>query len=117
MPEFPGAEHWAELRSRRPLSDDQFAALDVPDGGSSRGMLLAIDGAGDLHLMIPLRAPALAEDPADLNGIKVRRRPMGDELVLDLISPPSNERVFTAMCAEIIEAVGSRRREPSAATA
>ncbi|GAA4003916.1 PD-(D/E)XK motif protein [Sphingomonas humi] len=94
-----------------------MAVLDVPDGGADRGMLLAIDGSGDLHLLIRLTAPASAEDPPDLNGIRVRRRLIDESSFLDLIAPASNERVFSGMCSEVIEAVAVRGREPAAATA
>lgn len=117
MPEFPGPEHWIDLRLRKPPSDDQLAVLDVPDGEAGRGMLLAIDGGGDFHLLIPLVAPASAEDPPDLNGIRVRRRSIGESFYLDLIAPASNERVFSGMCGEVINAVAVRGREPAAATA
>jgi len=117
MPEFPGPEHWTDLRSRKPPSDDQMAVLDVPDGGADRGMLLAIDGGGDLHLLIPLIASASAGVPPDLNGIRVRRRLIEETSFLDLIAPASNERVFSGMCGEVIDAVAVRGREPAAATA
>jgi hypothetical protein len=117
VPEFPTAQHWAELRSRRPQSDDQLATLQVPFDGAETAMLLAIDSAGELHLLIPLSADAPPTEPPDLNGLRVRRRVLESGTYLDLVASPSHEHVFSPVCREVIDAVQSRRREPVAAVA
>lgn len=110
-------EHWAQLRSRRPLSEDAFATLPIVVDGAATQLAMAMDQAGHLHLLIPVDHGPTGGAPPDLNGLKVRYRQLQTGNVLDLSAPPSHEGVFNPFSIEIVDAVVSQMREPWKAVA
>src|SRR5688572_27442870 len=101
MLDAPTPALWAELRAKRPISEDALATIPVKVGNRDTDSSLGIDQAGHLHLLIPvIRGPRDAKPP-DLNGLKFRHRHTELGQYLDLISHPSHERVFTPVCKEI----------------
>jgi hypothetical protein len=117
MADAPTPGQWADLRGRRPAGEDDLVILPVASEGRETPLAIAVDHAGNLHLLIPVqRGPATAM-PADLNGLRLRHRHLETGQMLDLLSLPSHERVFTPFCRELIEAVVIQRRDPWAAAA
>lgn len=115
MTDMPSQEHWAQLRARRPSYERELATEEIKVDGCATGILMAVDQQTDLHLLVPVIGPPTTQEPADLNGLKVRHRitPAGD--YLGLVASAAHEHVFTPVCKEVIEAVHTRRRDPWAA--
>lgn len=110
-------ERWALLRQDRPNGEDALTTMPVRHAGGETHLLLAIDQPGNLHLLIPVNSVPRDTPPADLNGLRVRRRELEIGLVLDLSAPPSHEPVFTPFCQAIIKAIVEDERDPFKAVA
>lgn len=111
-------ELWRTLRADRPVGVDQVRSEPLLLEGQSTGVSLAVDSAGDLHLLAPVDTPPGRPLPPDVNGLRLREGRLGDQLCLDLCSPAAHERMFATLCEELVEAVLVQRREPwSAASA
>ncbi len=117
MLEGPTPRQWAELRAKRPVSEDALATIPIRADGTDTPLAMAMDQAGQLHLLIPIQGGPKEPKPPDLNGLRIRHRHMDTGQFLDLIANPSHERVFTPVCREVVEAVLVQRREPWAAVA
>jgi hypothetical protein len=108
-------ESWHRLRSARPVGEDQVAFAPVVFGGTDSPIELAVDTAGDLHLLVPTAGPATRALPPDFNGLKLRQGRMGHGDCLDLCSPAAHEAMFATLCSELISAILVEQREPWAA--
>ncbi|MDW3681602.1 PD-(D/E)XK motif protein [Cupriavidus sp. CV2] len=117
MADGPTPQQWAKLRTMRPQSEDALATLPITADGGDTPLSIAMDQAGNLHLLIPVQSGPAGAQPSDLNGLKVRHRSLDRGEVLDLSAPPSHEQVFTPFCKEIVDAVVAQRREPWKAVA
>lgn len=115
MVDCPGPEHWAQLRAARPVFEDALATMPLTVGGAETRLSMAMDGPGHLHLLIPVERGSAGPTPTDLNGLRVRRRPLETGEVIDLSAPSSHERVFTPFCRDVVNAVVIQRRDPWAA--
>lgn len=111
------ADHWTQLRSMRPQSEDALATLQIAVDASGATLSAAIDHGGYLHLLIDAAHGPDSEPLPDLNGLRVRHRRLALGDVLDLSAHPSHERVFTPFCVEIIDAVVREARDPWKAVA
>lgn len=109
--------HWAQLRSKRPQSEDAMATMPISVDGIEIHLSMAMDQAGHLHLLVPVDHGPAMPAPSDLNGLKVRHRHLEIGEVLDLSAPPSHEQVFTPFCREIVDAIVVQQREPWKAVA
>jgi hypothetical protein len=79
--------------------------------GEKTALSIAIDAAGNLHLLAPvLGGPAIAMPP-DLKGLKVRHRILETGEFLDLVATPSYEQVFNPVCKDVIDAIVRDRRD------
>jgi len=117
MADCPTSAQWAELRARKPIAEDALATLPIMSEGIETSLLMAMDIAGDLHLLIPVhRGPTGARTP-DLNGLRVRHRLLETGEFIDLTATPSHEQVFNPVCEDVITAVWSERRDPWSAVA
>jgi hypothetical protein len=112
MAERPTSAVWAELRSRRPITEDALATTAITAGGIDTPLLLAIDVAGSLHLLIPVDHGPTGTRLPDLNGLKVRHRRLEIGEFLDLVAAPAHEQVFTPVCTDIIHAIIEEQRSP-----
>jgi hypothetical protein len=117
MADGPSSEQWAELRARKPVAEDALTTIPITAGGIETPLLMAMDVAGNLHLLIPVRGGPKGARPPDLNGLKVRHRLLEIGGVLDLVATPSHEQVFNPVCEDVIYAVCGDHREPWAAVA
>ena len=117
MIEALGAQHWAELRAIRPISDGVLATQPLIVGGRETEVLLGMDQASHLHLLLPIAKGNEGVRLPDLNGLRVRHRYLETGQYLDMDAHPSHERVFTPVCKEVAEAVLINAREPWAAVA
>lgn len=117
MAEGPTSTQWAQLRSRRPVSDGALSTIHIASDGVDTRLLMAIDSAGDLHLLIPVEKGPVNPKPPDLNGLRIRHHRLETGEFLDLIANPSHEKVFNPVCEEVIRAVLVERREPWSAVA
>ena len=111
-------ERWRRLRTDRPVGVDQVQSEPLEIDGRTTGLSLAVDVAGDLHLLAPVAAGPARPLPPDVNGLRLREGRLGDQLCLDLCSPAAHERMFASVCEELVDAVAVQQREPwSAASA
>jgi len=78
---------------------------------------IAMDVAGNLHLLIPVQRGPTGPKPPDLNGLKVRHRRLESGEFLDLVSSPSHEQVFNPVCKDILDAILVDQRDPWSAVA
>lgn len=117
MADGPTPQQWADLRVLRPQGEDALAITPITANGSDTPLAMAMDYAGNLHLLIPVQYGPSDIPPPDLNGLKVRHRCLESGNVLDLSAPSSHERVFTPFCQEIVDAVVAQGREPWKAVA
>jgi len=117
MADGPTAAQWAALRTRRPATEDALTTVPVTLGATETPLAIAMDMAGNLHLLIPVLHGPLGQNPPDLNGLKVRHRYLESGDFLDLIASPSHEKVFTAVCKDVVDAVLDEQREPWSAVA
>lgn len=113
MIDTPSAEKWLELRRQRPSVG--LVRQPVLADGAPTGCWLAVDPAGDLCLLVPLKAdpPPL---PPDLNGVSLRCLVASGELFLSLAAKFSHEGLFSALCAQILRAIVIQRRDPALAS-
>lgn len=113
MVEGPTPEMWAALRARRPSYDDAIETVPVSDQAGADGMYFGVSQTGELHLLLPVESPAPEAKPSDLRGLRVRQRTLASSgLYLDLISAPCHERMFSPLCAEILQFVTEQGRRP-----
>lgn len=117
MVDCPAPEHWAQLRAARPVFDDALATMPLTIHGAHTALSMAMDRSGYLHLLIPVDRGSSGPTPADLNGLRVRHRPLTTGEVIDLSAPSSHEPVFTPFCREVVNAVVVQRRDPWATVA
>ncbi len=117
MGDGPTPAQWAELRTRRPASDDALTTMSITSEGINTPLLMAVDVAGNLHLLIPVLRGPTGPKPPDLNGLKVRHRRLELGEFLDLVASPSHEQVFNPVCKDIVDAILIEQREPWAAVA
>jgi hypothetical protein len=117
MADGPTAAQWAELRTQRPVSEDALTTIPITADTVETPLSMAMDMAGNLHLLIPVLHGPTAQNPPDLNGLKVRHRHLESGDFLDLIATPSHEKVFTAVCKDVVDAVLDEQREPWSAVA
>ena len=117
MADGPTPLQWAELRTKRPSSEDTLVTTPITVDGAETPLLMAMDQPGCLHLLIPVRHGPEGQKPSDLNGLQVRHRRLDIGQVLDLLAPPSHEQVFTPFCRDVVDTVVGQRREPWAAVA
>lgn len=111
------SDHWASLRARRPRHEDAYALIPIVVDGLATRLSMAMDQAGDLHMLIAVDSGPTDAQPPDLCGLKVRHRRLTTGDVLDLSAPSSHEKVFTPFCREVAKAVVGEKREPWAAVA
>ena len=112
MTDGPSQEIWAQLRAQRPSYEGAIVTREVSVEGYATGILMAVDQQSDLHLLIPVTGRPATQEPADLNGLRVRHRVMADGEYLGLVASAAHEHVFTPVCLEIIEAVRVHQRNP-----
>lgn len=117
MADGPSSAQWADLRAQRPVSEDALITSPITSAGSETQLLVAMDMAGDLHLLISVRRGPAGALPPDLNGLKVRHRFLETGEYLDLVASPSHEQVFNPVCADVINAILDERRDPWSAVA
>lgn len=117
MADGPTSTQWAELRARRPIADDALTTIPISSEGTETPLLMAIDMAGNLHLLIPVQCGPTGAKPPDLNGLKVRHRLLQTGGFLDLIANASHEQVFNPVCRDVINAVLGEYRDPWLAVA
>ncbi|WP_035356798.1 PD-(D/E)XK motif protein [Edaphobacter aggregans] len=117
MADGPTREQWAELRTRRPVSDDALSTIPITSDGIETQLFMAMDIAGNLHLLIPVQRGPIDSKPPDLNGLKVRHRRLETGEFLDLVASPSHEQVFTPVCKDVLTAVLVEQRDPWMAVA
>src|SRR5258708_39304462 len=102
MAESPSTAHWSQLRATRPVTEDSLATLPIDCGGVVTGLSMAMDVAGNLHLLIPVQGGPSSAMPPDLNGLKVRHRRLETGEFLDLIANASHAKVFNPVCRDVI---------------
>ena len=85
MTDGPTPAQWAELRTRRPSSDDALTTMAITTDGVETPLSMAMDVAGNLHLLIPVRRGPVGPKPPDLNGLKVRHRRLETGEFLDTL--------------------------------
>jgi hypothetical protein len=113
MIDVPNPKVWTELRGRRPAYHDALETSPVRADGSDTGLLYGIDYQGDLHLLIPVTGGPASAKPPDLRGLRVRHRYVSDSReYLDLATSPAHERIFSPLCADVLDAVLAQRRQP-----
>ena len=117
MADGPTSAQWAELRTRKPVAEDALATIPITSEGTETSLVMAMDIAGNLHLLIPVHRGPKGAMPPDLNGLKVRHRLLGQGEVLDLAATPSHEQVFNPVCEDVIKAVWGDHRDPWSAVA
>ena len=117
MTDGPTPQQWAELRAKRPVSEDSLSTIPLQADGQGTPLSMAMDQEGHLHLLISVQRGPTGPQPPDLNGLKVRHRYLDTGQFLDLIADPAYERVFTPVCKEVTEAVLVQRRDPWSAVA
>jgi hypothetical protein len=113
----PTSAQWAQLRARKPVSEDALTTIPITVGGTETPLLMAMDITGNLHLLIPVHDGPTGAKPTDLNGLKVRHRLLEMGQFLDLVATPSHEQVFNPVCGDVINAVWSDNRDPWGAVA
>jgi hypothetical protein len=113
----PTPAQWAELRTRRPPSDNALSTVPITTDGVETPLSMAMDVAGNLHLLIPVRRGPAGPKPPDLNGLKVRHRRLETGEYLDLVASPSHEQVFNPVCKDILDAILIGQRDPWSAVA
>lgn len=106
---------WRDLRAQRTLGEDLIATTPVARDGRETGLELAVDAAGDLHLLARVEGAAERNLPPDYNSLRLRQVHMAGEEWLDLHSPAAHETMFAALCGQFIEAVLADQRDPWAA--
>lgn len=112
MLDVPSTEKWATLRRKRPLAEDALSVIELTSSLAARKIQMAMDNAGDLHLLIAVDHGPQDFCPQDLNGLRVRYRKLESGEVLDLVASPPYEAVFNAVCVDVIEAVDENNRDP-----
>ena len=117
MADGPTSAQWAELRTRKPIADDALTTTPIALEGTETPLLMAMDVAGNLHLLIPVHRGPTGAKPPDLNGLKVRHRVLETGEFLDLAATPSHEQVFNPVCEDVINAVWDDHRDPWSAVA
>ncbi|HYF87129.1 PD-(D/E)XK motif protein [Azospirillum sp.] len=117
MVDGPTPQQWAELRAKRPVSEDALATLAVTVDGRETPLSIGMDQTGNLYLLIPIRRGPAGAPPPDLNGLRVRHRLLETGEVIELSAPPSHESVFSPFCREVADAIVVECREPWAAVA
>jgi hypothetical protein len=113
----PTPAQWAKLRTRRPASDDALTTIPITADGLETPLSMAMDVAGNLHLLIPVQRGPIGPKPPDLNGLKVRHRRLETGEFLDLVANPSHEQVFNSVCKGFVDAILVEQREPWSAVA
>lgn len=108
-------ETWRTLRAARPVGEDQVASAPVMMKGAATPLKLAVDAAGDLHLLVPTAGPPTLELPPDFNGLRLRPSRLAGGTCLDLCSPAAHEAMFATLCGQVVEAILVEEREPWAA--
>ena len=117
MADGPTTAHWGDLRARRPVAEDALATSPVSLGGIETPLCVAMDVAGNLHLLAPVQRGPVNSMPPDLKGLKVRHRILETGEFLDLIATPSYEQVFNPVCRDVIGAIVGEQRDPWTAVA
>ncbi|UVK55610.1 PD-(D/E)XK motif protein [Mesorhizobium sp. AR02] len=108
-------ETWRALRTTRPVGEDQIQSAAIVHDNAETPLRLAIDASGDLHLLAPTLGPPRRPVPPDYNGLRLRESRLDEQACLDLCSPAANEKMFAALCDELVEAIVIERRDPWAA--
>lgn len=109
-------ETWRTLRAARPVGEDEVASAPVLMGAAATSLELAVDAAGDLHLLVPTAGPPTRELPPDFNGLRLRSSRLAGGACLDLCSPAAHEAMFATLCGQVIDAILIDEREPWAAS-
>lgn len=117
MADGPTPAHWADLRARRPVAEDALATIPVTLEGAETLLSIAMDMAGNLHLLAPVQRDPVVPMPPDLKGLKVRHRILETGEFLDLMAAPSYEQVFNPVCRDVIGAIAGEQRDPWVAVA
>ena len=112
MADGPTPAQWAELRTRRPASDDALTTISITTDGVETPLSMAMDVAGNLHLLIPVQRGPTDPKPPDLNGLKIRHRRLESGEFLDLVASPSHEQIFNPVCKDILDAILVEQRDP-----
>ena len=112
MIDIPSTDKWLDLRRQRPSVG--LVRQPVSADGSATGCWLAVDPAGDLYLLVPLKADS-PQLPPDLNGVSLRRIVVGEAMFLALTAKLSHESMFSALCAQILRAIVVQNRDPALA--
>ena len=84
MADGPTPAHWADLRARMPVAEDALATIPVTPEGAETPLSIAMDVAGNLHLLAPVQRDPVVPMPPDLKGLKVRHRILETQEVADL---------------------------------
>lgn len=108
-------EVWRELRAVRPVGEDQVQSAAIVWKGEETALELAVDAAGNLHLLAPVSGPSRRPMPPDFNGLRLAYGDLNGADCLNLRSPAAHEKMFAALCEELVEAMLDQGRDPWAA--
>jgi len=86
----------------------------MADGSPTR-CWVAVDGVGNLHLLIAVKEPVPAL-PVDMNGLSLRSITAEDALYLDIFAKFSHEVIFTPFCSQVLRTILIQRRDPCQAS-
>lgn len=103
---------WRALRASRPIGVDQVVSAPIVFNETQTALRLAVDSSGDLHFLAPTESPATRAIPPDYNGLRLREGVLDGGTCLDLCSPSAHEKMFAALCGELIEAIVLQVRDP-----
>ncbi|QKC97165.1 PD-(D/E)XK motif protein [Mesorhizobium sp. NZP2298] len=103
---------WRSLRASRPAGEDQIQSIAIVYNDVETPLRLAMDASGDLHLLAPTSGLATRPLPPDYNGLRLREGLLDVGVCLDLCSPAAHEKMFAALCGELVEAIIVHGREP-----
>lgn len=117
MSDGPNADVWSTLRTQRTGSEDQIVTTPVVHHGAPTALMYAMDEGGSLCLLIGVEE--IPTDPIhpDLRGLRVRTKSLSFGRFITVIAEPACERVFGAVCADIIIAIVDQHRQPAKAVA
>jgi hypothetical protein len=94
-----------------------MATIPISSEDIETPVFMAMDMAGNLHLLIPVHQGPTGAKLPDLNGLKVRHRLLETGEFLDLEATPSHEQVFNPVCKDVLAAVLGEQRNPWSAVA
>lgn len=105
-------EIWRDLRATRPVGEDQVQSTTIVCNNEETSLLLAVDASGDLHMIAPTSGAPARAIPPDYNGLRLRECVLDNQACLDICSPAAHEKMFAALCEELVEAIIVQGRDP-----